>query len=56
LEGRIDLVLDGGPTPLARESTVVKVIGDEIKVLREAGISRDDILKALPVTRGSRDS
>src|SRR3989442_293519 len=51
LGGRIDLVLDGGPTALARESTVVKVIGDEIKVLREAGISRDDILKALAVTR-----
>src|SRR5437660_9348287 len=53
LEGRIDLVLDGGPTPLARESTVLKVIGDEIKLLREAAISRDDILKALPLTRAS---
>jgi len=53
LGGRIDLVLDGGPTQLGRESTVVKVIGDEITVLREGAISREDILKALPATRAS---
>ncbi|OLD44916.1 threonylcarbamoyl-AMP synthase [archaeon 13_1_40CM_2_52_4] len=51
LEGRVDLVLDGGPTPLGRESTVVRILGDEITVLREGAISRDDILKALPVRR-----
>ena len=51
LGGRIDLVLDGGPTLLGRESTVVRIVGDEITVLREAAISRDDILKALSVTR-----
>ncbi len=51
LGGRIDLVLDGGPTLLGRESTVVRIVGDEIAVLREAAISRDDILKALSVTR-----
>ena len=48
---RVDLVLDGGPASLGRESTVVRVLGDEITVLREAAISRDDILKALAVTR-----
>src|SRR5207245_8566886 len=53
LEGRIDLVLDEGPTPLARESTVLRVLGGELTVLREVAISRDDILKALPVTRAS---
>jgi L-threonylcarbamoyladenylate synthase len=51
LEGRIDLVLDGGPAPIGRESTVVRVNGDEVTMLREGAISRDDILKALPVTR-----
>ena len=51
LKDRVDLVVDGGPSPLGRESTVVKVLGLEIAVLREAAISRDDILKALPVTR-----
>ena len=51
LEGRVDLVVDGGPASLGRESTVVRVLGDEITVLREAAISRDDILKVLAVTR-----
>jgi L-threonylcarbamoyladenylate synthase len=50
LEGRVDLVVDGGPASLGRESTVVRVLGDEITVLRTGAISRDDILKALPVT------
>jgi L-threonylcarbamoyladenylate synthase len=51
LEGRVDLVVDGGPTSLGRESTVVRVLEDETTVLREGAISRDDILKALPATR-----
>jgi len=51
LEGRVDLVVDGGTASLGRESTVVRVLEDEITVLREGAISRDDILKALPVTR-----
>jgi L-threonylcarbamoyladenylate synthase len=46
LEGRVDLVVDGGPASLGRESTVVRVLEDEITVLREGAISRDDILKA----------
>jgi L-threonylcarbamoyladenylate synthase len=52
-EGRVDLVVDGGPASLGRESTVVRVLGDESMVLRDGAISRDDILKALPVTRVS---
>ena len=51
LGGRIDLVLDGGPTLLGRESTVVRILEYDITVLREGAISRDDILKALSVTR-----
>ena len=51
LGGRIDLILDGGPTQPGRESTVVRIVGDEITVLREVAISRDDILKALSVMR-----
>lgn len=45
LGGRIDLVLDGGPAPLGRESTVVRVVGNSVTVVREGAISRDDILK-----------
>lgn len=44
---QIDLILDGGPTPRGKESTVVKVLGGTIDVLREGAISRDDVLKAL---------
>lgn len=51
LEGRVDLVMDGGPAFLGRESTVVRVLEDETTVLREGAISRDDILKALPLPR-----
>jgi len=51
LGGRIDLVLDGGPTLLGRESTVVRILEYDITVLREGAISRDDILKALSATR-----
>lgn len=44
---RIDLILDGGPAPRGKESTVVKVLGGTIDVLREGAISRDDVLKAM---------
>jgi L-threonylcarbamoyladenylate synthase len=53
LEGRVDLVVDGGPASLGRESTVVRVLEDETTVLREGAISQEDILKALPMTRAS---
>ena len=53
LGDRVGLVVDGGPAPLGRESTVVKVLGDESTVIREGAISREDILKTLPETRVS---
>lgn len=53
LGDRVDLIVDGGPAPLGRESTVVKVLGDESTVIREGAISREDILKTLPETRVS---
>ncbi len=39
LGGRIDLVLDGGPTHGPMASTVVDVTGSELKLLREGPIS-----------------
>jgi L-threonylcarbamoyladenylate synthase len=39
LGGRIDLILDGGPTPGPTASTVADVSGAEIKILREGPIS-----------------
>jgi L-threonylcarbamoyladenylate synthase len=43
LDGRIDLVIDGGPTPLGVESTVLSLMGDTPVVLRPGGISRAQI-------------
>ncbi len=47
LQGRIDLVLDGGPSVLGVESTVVRVDNDEVSLLREGAISRKEILGLL---------
>lgn len=46
LGGTFDGLLDGGPTPVGRESTVVEVRGDQVTVLREGAIARDRILEA----------
>lgn len=43
LGGRIDLILDGGPTPGPTASTVVDVSGDELRILREGPISFAEI-------------
>jgi L-threonylcarbamoyladenylate synthase len=47
LGGKIEMILDGGATPLGKESTVVKILGGSVDVLREGSVSRDEILKAL---------
>ena len=53
LGDRVDLVVDGGPALLGKESTVLRVLGNESTVVREGAISRDDLLKMLPLTRVS---
>src|SRR6266705_171818 len=47
LGGRIDLILDGGPSLLGKESTVAKVLGTQVDVLREGSIAREEIHKAV---------
>lgn len=44
LDGRIELVLDGGPVTGGVPSTVVDCTGTEFKILREGAISLDQIL------------
>jgi len=39
LEGRIELVLDGGPTEVGLESTIVAVEGDRLRLLRPGSIT-----------------
>ena len=47
LNGRIPLIIDGGKTFGGRPSTVVDCTSDEISILREGPISKEEILKAL---------
>jgi L-threonylcarbamoyladenylate synthase len=43
LDGRIALVLDGGPTPGGVSSTIVDCTTDQVKILRQGAISEADI-------------
>ena len=47
LNGRIELIIDGGRTPGGVPSTLVDCSGEEIKVLRDGPISLEQILSAL---------
>jgi L-threonylcarbamoyladenylate synthase len=47
LDGRIDLVIDGGKCKDGISSTVVDCSSDEIIILREGGITREQILLSL---------
>ena len=49
LANEIDAVLDGGPTPLGLESTIVDCTGDVATLLRPGGVPRGDIERALGV-------
>ncbi len=43
LKDRVDYIIDGGETDIGIESTVVRVIGDEVKILRPGKITKEDI-------------
>jgi L-threonylcarbamoyladenylate synthase len=47
LDGKIDLILDGGPTAVGIESTIVACLGDAPALLRPGGLSREDIAATL---------
>jgi len=47
LEGRIDLILDGGSVPGGQASTVLDCSGEKLKVLRKGPIDMDSILRVL---------
>jgi L-threonylcarbamoyladenylate synthase len=46
LGGRIDFIVDGGPTPVGVESTIVACLGQPV-LLRPGGVPRDVIERAL---------
>ena len=43
LEGRIDLLIDGGPTQVGIESTIVACLDDAVLLLRAGGLARSRI-------------
>ncbi|WP_027087117.1 L-threonylcarbamoyladenylate synthase [Cohnella panacarvi] len=47
LDGRIDGLLDGGPTGVGLESTVVQAAGDRIHILRPGGVTREMLQQAV---------
>ena len=47
LNGKIDMILDGGPTCIGVESTVVNVTVDPPEVLRPGGISIEDLKRTI---------
>jgi L-threonylcarbamoyladenylate synthase len=47
LDGRVDLILDGGPTTVGVESTIVDLSGARPRLLRPGGLPAEDIEAAL---------
>jgi L-threonylcarbamoyladenylate synthase len=47
LHGRIDLILDGGPTPIGVESTVLDLTVDPPMVLRPGGVTLEELRAVL---------
>ncbi len=59
LGDRVAMILDGGPTPLGLESTVVDATGTEAVVLRPGAVARDDlarVLGRLPAVAGEEEA
>jgi L-threonylcarbamoyladenylate synthase len=55
LNGKIDIILDAGPTTIGMESTVIDVTLDPPVILRIGGLSREDIEKEIGETRRTSD-
>jgi len=51
LNGKIDIILDAGPTTIGMESTVIDITVDPPVILRVGGLSREDIEKEIGKTR-----
>lgn len=48
LKDLVDMVLDGGPTPIGVESTILSLIDDQPRVLRPGGIAVEALRSGLP--------
>ncbi len=52
LDGRIEMILDGGPCTHGIESTIVHVLPDRLQILRPGPITEDDLCAFAPVFHG----
>src|SRR5215472_9423349 len=48
LDGRIDCILDGGPTQVGIESTVLDVLSSPARILRPGAVTREALLPFIP--------
>ncbi|MFM2129065.1 MAG: hypothetical protein RL477_611 [Pseudomonadota bacterium] len=56
LGGRVEMILDGGPTPVGLESTVIDLSEEQAALLRPGGVPAEDIEKIVgPLARPAED-
>jgi len=48
LDGRVDIILDGGPTRIGLESTVLDLTGDKPTILRPGGVTLEKLREIIP--------
>ncbi len=48
LEGRVDIILDGGPTAIGLESTILSLVRETPQVLRPGGVSLEELRAIVP--------
>jgi L-threonylcarbamoyladenylate synthase len=48
LKRRVDLIIDGGATPVGLESTIVACLEGSVTLLRPGGLSREELQRVLP--------
>ena len=49
LGNKIDLIIDGGPSPGGKESTIIDVTGEKPVILREGAISREKLREVVEI-------
>jgi L-threonylcarbamoyladenylate synthase len=55
LRGRIELIVDGGPTPMGLESTIVACL-DRPVLLRPGALARAEVERLVPLAQGPRSA
>ena len=46
-KNRVDIVIDGGKSPIGEASTIIDMSNENIKILREGSVSKEDIEKII---------